>query len=126
MTATNQNFGAMIRISSIDTARWTRQCASSGNAQPVFWSLPSAIQEFCRKKSAMMCLTVRTRNHPTSGQTTIDDDMAGNDKLTPFAKTDRNRKTRIQAFSGQFDRFWSFMTPPAPDCTCGKLEKHKV
>ena len=34
--ATNQNRGATIRISVIDTARWTRQCASSGSAQPVF------------------------------------------------------------------------------------------
>src|SRR3954447_14677888 len=87
-TATNQNFGAMSRISSIDTARWTRQCANSGSAQPVFWSLPSAIQVFCRKKSATICLKVSTSIHPTSGPIATDEDMAGNDKLTPFAKTD--------------------------------------
>src|SRR6266850_3342789 len=106
--ATNQNFGAMIRISSIDTARWTRQCASSGSAQPVFWSLPSAIQVFCRKKSATTCLAVRTSIHPTSAPTATDDDMGGNDKLTPFAKTDNNRKTTnsgVQRKPGkQFDR----------------------
>ena len=36
------------------------------------------------KKSATMCLAVRTSIHPTSGPTTTDDAMEGNDKLTPF------------------------------------------
>src|ERR1700710_647569 len=85
---TNQTRGAMIRINAIATARCTRQCASSGSAQPVFWSLPSAIQVFCRKKSATICLAVRTSIQPTSGPTTTDDAMEGNDKLTPFAKID--------------------------------------
>src|ERR1700709_724043 len=94
--ATNQNFGAMIRISSIDTARWTRQCANRGSAQPVFRSLPNAIQVFCRKKSATICLAVRTSIHPTSGPTTTDDAMEGNDKLTPFAKTDKKQEQQDQ------------------------------
>jgi hypothetical protein len=29
--------------------------------------------------------------------------MAGNDKLTPFAKTDNEQQNQDQAFSGQFD-----------------------
>ena len=64
----------------MDTARCTRQCASSGSAQPVFWSLPIAIQEFCSMKSAMMCFAVRSSIHPTNGPTKTDDDMDGNDK----------------------------------------------
>src|ERR1043166_9082337 len=84
--ATNHNFGAMMRIKASATARCTRQCASSGNAQPVFWSLPSAIQVFCRKKSATICLKVRTSIHPTSAPTATEDDMGGNDKLSPLPK----------------------------------------
>src|SRR5436305_3429722 len=90
----NQNFGAMIRINSVDTARWTRQCASSGSAQPVFWSLPRAIQVFCRKKSATICLKVRTSIQPTSAPTATDDDMGGNDKADALLKPTTNRKIR--------------------------------
>src|ERR1700753_1167052 len=82
----------MIRISTSATARWTKQCASSGSAQPVFWSLPIAIQEFCSTKSAMTCLNVRTSIHPISAPTGTEDDIAGNDKLTPFAETGRKIK----------------------------------
>src|SRR5713101_8198571 len=88
--ATNQNFGAMIRISVIATARCTRQWASSGNAQPVFWSLPIAIQEVCSTKSAMMCLNVRTSIHPISAPTGTDEDMGGNNKADALAGTDWN------------------------------------
>src|SRR3979409_1008478 len=80
ISATNQNRGATIRISAIATARCTRQCASSGNAQPVFWSLPIAIQEVCSTKSAMTCFSVRSNIHPTSAPTGTDDDMEGNNK----------------------------------------------
>src|SRR5712664_3204691 len=80
MRATNQNRGAMIRISVIATARCTRQCASSGSAQPVFWSLPIAIHEVCSMKSATMCLAVRSSSHPTSAPTGTDEDMAGNNR----------------------------------------------
>src|SRR5665647_3429910 len=80
ITATNQNRGAMIRISAIATARCTRQCASSGSAHPVRWSLPIAIQEFCRTKSAMTCLTASSNIHPINAPTGTDDDMGGNDK----------------------------------------------
>src|SRR5229473_5219348 len=86
--ATNQNRGAIIRISTIATARCTRQCASSGSAQPFFWSLPTAIQEFCRKKSATTCLAVRSSIHPTSAPTGTDDDRVGNDKADALAGTD--------------------------------------
>src|SRR4051794_5504325 len=96
-TATNQNRGAIIRISVMATARCTRQCASSGSAQPVFWSLPIAIQELCRTKSAMMCLIVRTSIHPTSASTGTEDDMGGNDKADALAgivwsRTDSRRR----------------------------------
>src|SRR3954464_15286662 len=102
MKATNQNFGAITRISSSEVARCTRQCASSGNAHPVFWSLPSAIQVFCRKKSATMCLKVRTNIHPTSAPTATEDDMGGNDKLAgPSLKPKtKSRKCRIKVFDG--------------------------
>src|ERR1700730_221942 len=92
--ATNQNLGAMIRISVIATARCTRQWASSGNAQPVFWSLPIAIQEVCSTKSAMMCLKVRSSIHATSAATGTDDDMEGNDKANVLAGTGRERRGR--------------------------------
>src|SRR6266481_1963243 len=49
--ATNQKRGAITRISAIATARCTRQCASSGSAQPVFWSLPIAIHELKDQKT---------------------------------------------------------------------------
>src|SRR4030088_1593918 len=91
ISATNQNRGAIIRISSIATARCTRQCANSGSAHPFFWSLPIAIQEFCRTKSAMMCLTVRTSIHQTNASTGTDDDMAGNDKADALGGTDLER-----------------------------------
>src|SRR5882762_8794895 len=90
ITATNQNRGAMIRISVIATARCTRQCASSGIAQPVFWSLPMAIQEVCRTKSAMTCLTVSTNIHPIRTPTGTDEDMEGNDNANVLAGTDLN------------------------------------
>src|SRR6478609_4736720 len=80
MKATNQNRGATTMIRSSDTARCTRQCASSGNAQPVFWSLPIAIQEFCSMKSAMTCFTVRSSIHPISAPTGTEDDIEGNNK----------------------------------------------
>src|ERR1700737_968722 len=80
--ATNQNRGATIRISAIATARCTRQWAKSGSAHPVLWSLPMAIQEVCRTKSAMTCLTGSSSIHPISAPTGTDADMGGNDKLT--------------------------------------------
>src|ERR1700753_4149555 len=85
--ATNQKRGAMIRIAASATARWTRQCARNGSPHPVFWSLPSAIQEVCRTKSAMTCLTVSTSIHPTSAPTGTDDDMGGNDKADALGGT---------------------------------------
>src|SRR5258706_12136811 len=81
----------MTRSSAVATARCTRQCASNGSAHPVFWSLPIAIQEFCRTKSAMMCLTVRTSIHPTSAPTGTDADMGGNDKAETLIGTDLER-----------------------------------
>src|ERR1700733_13732409 len=104
--ATNQKRGAIIRINAIATARCTRQCASSGNAHPVFWSLPSAIQEFCRTKSAMTCLTVRTSIHPTSPPTGTDDDIEGNNKADALCwhliwTKNENEAVRRQARSGQ-------------------------
>src|ERR1700688_3954873 len=86
--ATNQNRGAIIRISAIATARSTRQWASNGSAQPAFWSLPIAIQEVCTTKSAMMCFKVSRSIHPTSAATGTDDDMGGNDKTDALAGTD--------------------------------------
>src|ERR1700716_2785693 len=86
--ATNQNRGATIRISAIATARCTRQCASSGSAHPVFWSLPIAIQEFCRTKSAMTCLTVSSSIHPISAPTGTDEDMGGNNKTDALGGID--------------------------------------
>src|SRR5712671_3081421 len=80
MKATNQNRGATTTISNNDVTRCTRQCASSGSAQPVFWSLPIAIQEFCSMKSAMTCFTVRSSIHPTSAPTGTEDDIEGNNK----------------------------------------------
>src|SRR3954463_11940376 len=82
MNATNQNRGAMKRISVIATAKCTRQCANSGSPQPVFWSLPIAIQELCKTKSAMMCLKVRSNIHPASAATGTDE-IGRNNKLTP-------------------------------------------
>src|ERR1700738_3907289 len=81
----------MIRISTIATARCTRQCANSGSSHPVFWSLPIAIQEVCRTKSAMTCLTVRTSIHPTSKPTGTDADMGGNHKAEALIGTDLER-----------------------------------
>src|ERR1700721_407046 len=86
--ATNQNRGAITRISAVATARCTRQCASSGSAHPVFWSLPMAIQEVCRTKSAMTCLTVSTNIHPINTPTGTDDDMGGNDKADALGGID--------------------------------------
>src|SRR5258708_40215599 len=91
ISATNQNRGAIIRISAVATARCTRQCASNGSAHPRFWSLPIAIQEFCRTKSAMICLSVRRSIHPTSRPTGTDADMGGNDKAEALAGTDLER-----------------------------------
>src|SRR5664279_2070787 len=99
ITATNQNRGAMIRISVIATARCTRQCASSGSAQPFLWSLPIAIQEVCSTKSAMTCLRVRSSIHPTSAATGTDDDMVGKDKTDALVGTDLKRTDRNGAFS---------------------------
>src|SRR3954453_12716094 len=95
MKATNQNFGATIRISRNATPRGTRQWASSGSPQPVFWSLPIAIQEFCRKKSATMCLAVRSSIHPTSTPTGIEEDIVGNNKLTPSVGTGGGDENRV-------------------------------
>src|SRR5665647_3687261 len=91
INATNQNCGAMIRISAIATARCTRQWASSGSAQPCFWSLPIAIQEVCRTKSAMTCLRVSSSIHPISAPTGTDDDMVGNNKADALTRTDLER-----------------------------------
>src|ERR1700756_1068198 len=99
INATNQNRGATIRISTIATAKCTRQCASSGSAQPVFWSLPIAIQELWRTKSAMTCLTVSNSIQPISAATGTDDDMGGNDKADALARTDwKTLKTEREAF----------------------------
>src|ERR1700730_9363096 len=97
--ATNQNRGATIRINSSATARCIRQCTSSGSAQPVFWSLPCAIQEFCRRKSAMTCLTVKSSIQPTNRPTGTDDDMGGNDKADALAGSDLERTVKNEAFS---------------------------
>src|SRR6185312_17537968 len=43
-----------------------------------------AIQEFCKTKSAITCLTVSTTIQPTSGPTAIDDDNEGSSTRTPF------------------------------------------
>src|SRR6476469_7087634 len=113
----------MIRISAIATARCTRQCASSGIAHPVFWSLPIAIHEVCSTKSAMMCLTVSSSIHPASASTGIDDDMEGNDKANVLAGTEGNGAGVLEASvqlllkPGQFDRYETFMTSPRPECT---------
>src|SRR6478672_1837035 len=98
MKATNQNRGATTMIRSSDTARCTRQCASSGSAQPVFWSLPIAIQEFCSMKSATMCFTVRSNIHRTSAPTATDDDMEGN-KADALLGLTRWHETGVQAVS---------------------------
>jgi hypothetical protein len=56
--------------------------------------------------------------------------MAGNDKLTPFAKTDK--KPQDQNSGVQCNRKNNlidnrpFMAPPGSDCTCAELEKHKM
>src|SRR6185312_16308231 len=98
--ATSQNLGATARISTSATARCTRQWASSGNAQPVFWSLPIAIQEFCSMKSATMCFTVRSSIHPTSAPTATDDDMEGNNKADALCwGLTRWQETGVQAVS---------------------------
>src|SRR5450631_2841109 len=117
--ATNQNRGATIRISAIATARCIRQCTSSGSAHPVFWSLPWAIQEFCRKKSAITCLVVSSSIHPTSAPTGTDDDMGGNDKADTLTGTGwkwRGKNARgsgqLLLKSGQINRYDPFMTPP--------------
>src|SRR6185437_4109094 len=95
--ARNQNRGAMIRISTIATAKCTRQCASSGSAHPVFWSLPSAIQEVCNTKSAMTCLTVRTSIHPIRTPTGTDDDMAGKTKADALClEIDLDEENRLR------------------------------
>src|SRR5580692_12025562 len=86
--ATNQNCGATIRISAIATARCTRQWAKSGSAHPVLWSLPMAIQEVCRTKSAMTCLTVSSSIHPINTPTGTEDDMGGNDKADALGGID--------------------------------------
>src|SRR3979490_1165959 len=97
--ATNQNRGATIRISTVATARCTRQCARSGSAHPVFWSLPIAIQDVCSTQSAMTCLTVSSNIHPTSAPTGTDDDMAGNDKADALVGSDWERHKESAAFS---------------------------
>jgi hypothetical protein len=54
----------------------------------------------------------------------------GTTKLTPFAKIDKkpqdqNSGVQCNPRNNLIDNF-PFMAPPAPDCTCAKLEKHKV
>src|SRR5665213_2921763 len=98
--ARNQNRGAKIRISTIATAKCTRQCASSGSAHPVFWSLPIAIQEVCNTKSAMTCLKVRTSIHPIRAPTGTDDDMAGKAKTDALClEIDLDDEKQAQAVS---------------------------
>src|SRR3984957_15622390 len=46
-----------------------------------------AIQEFCRTKSAMRCLTVSSSIHPISAPTGTDDDMGGNNKADALGGT---------------------------------------
>src|ERR1700716_3080982 len=93
-------------MSTIATARCTRQCASSGIAHPVFWSLPIAIHDVCSTKSAMMCLKVRSSIHATSAPTGTDEDMEGNDKANILTATDgkwhgRNWKAWAPFFSNE-------------------------
>src|SRR3954468_3604726 len=107
-----------------------RQCTRSGSAQPVFWSLPSAIHEFCRKKSATTCFAVRTSIHPTSAPTATEDDKDGNDKLTPFLEMPL--ETRDLNAGDQHDFLAitgsiccpgvPFMTSCETDCTVGNLK----
>jgi hypothetical protein len=56
-------------------------------------------------------------------------------KLTPFNGTDLERheenwelacQRNVFSNPGQFDWYWSFMTPPGPECTCREPEKSKV
>jgi hypothetical protein len=57
--------------------------------------------------------------------------MAGNNKAdasagTDLKQNDENRDLgdqRLLVKSGQIDRYWLFMTSPAPECTCGCFEK---
>src|SRR5882724_11865056 len=48
-------------------------------------------------KSAMMCFAVRSNIHPTRAPTDTDDDMEGNNKLTPFYFNECDcKKTRVR------------------------------
>jgi hypothetical protein len=50
-----------------------------------------AIQEVCRTKSAMTCLTVSSNIHPINKPTGTDDDMWGNDKADALGGIDVER-----------------------------------
>src|ERR1700760_1020411 len=78
------------------TEKCTPQWASSGSAHPCLWSLPIAIQEVCRTKSAMTCLAVRSNIHPIRTPTGTDADMGGNDKLKPSDLNDWRMMWRLQ------------------------------
>jgi hypothetical protein len=43
-----------------------------------------------------------------------------------MARAGRPALTPLLLKSGQFDRYWSFMTPPRPECTSAELEKRQV
>jgi hypothetical protein len=80
-----------------------------------------------------MCLAVRSSIHPTSAPTGIEEDIVGNNKLTPSVGTgggDENRVRRSAQFffskAGQIARHCPFMASPGPDCTSGQPEKPKV
>src|ERR1044072_1758865 len=133
MKATNQNFGAIIRIRNNATARCTRQCASNGSAQPCRWSLPIAIQEFCSKKSATMCLAVSNSIHPTSAPTGTVEDIVGSNKAD--ASIDWTWGGENFSSGGQLDFLFKpdvclsigpFMTNPGMDCTSGGRENSPV
>jgi hypothetical protein len=52
--------------------------------------------------------------------------MEGNDKRTPFAKTDKKHFAKKQEAGSEIKRSATdnrtFMTPPAPDCTCATFK----
>jgi hypothetical protein len=59
--------------------------------------------------------------------------MGGNDKAGVLTRTDwewhrqnRRRSAQLLLKSGKLDRYYSFMTPPGPECTYGEPEKAAV
>src|SRR5271155_4789523 len=80
----------------------------------------------------MTCLTVKSSIQPIKRPTGTDDDKGGNDKAdASLARTWNARKERgVQRNCHKTlpnrPGIAPFMTPPAPDCTCGAPEKAKV